>query len=60
MTTLERVRTEQGLSRTELSKLSGVPLRTIENYEYGVRAMVNESVIKLSKALKISLDEMVK
>lgn len=60
MTTLEKVRKSKGLSRAELSKLSGVPARTIENYEYGSRKMISESVLKLAKALSISLDDIVK
>lgn len=54
---LKQIRTDKGLSVPALSRLSGVPVRTIENIErYGTCKVA--TAIKLADALEITLDEL--
>lgn len=54
---LREIRIEKGLSVPQLSQMSGVPVRTIENTEKRDTCNVNTAV-KLAKALSVSLDEL--
>lgn len=54
---LKEIRKEKKLSVPELSNLSGVPVRTIEDLEKRGDGRVS-TLIKLSDALAISLDEL--
>lgn len=54
---LRKIRTGQKLSVPELSRRSGVPIRTIENIEKTDHATVNNA-IKLADALGVTLDEL--
>jgi len=54
---LKKIRLEQGLSVPALSKLSGVPVRTIEDLEKREDCKVSTAV-KLADALKITLDQL--
>ena len=54
-TNLKKYRTAAGLSQSELAAVSGIPVRTIQQYEQQVKninAAKAESVIALSKALE--------
>jgi len=54
---LKKIRVEKGMSVLALSKISGVPIRTIENIEKrGQDTIAN--AIKLADALSVSLDEL--
>lgn len=54
---LRQIRKERGYSVPELSRISGVPVRTIENTER--RGNCNlDTFIKLARALGVSLDEL--
>ena len=53
---LKEIRKEKKLSVPELSNLSGVPVRTIEDLEKRGDGRVS-TLIKLSDALAVSLDE---
>jgi transcriptional regulator with XRE-family HTH domain len=55
---LRKIRLEQGLSVPALSRLSRVPIRTIENIERNNECRVSTAV-KLANALKISLDKLI-
>ena len=51
---LQEVRKRTGLSQAELSKLSGVNLRTIQEYEYG-RKIVDSAKLDIITALADAL-----
>jgi len=53
-TNLKRIRKSLGLTQSQLAEHSGIPLRTIQQYEQGQKSINNarsEYVISLSKAL---------
>lgn len=54
---LKQIRTGQQLTIPALSKLSGVPIRTIENIERNNECKVS-TVIKLADALCVTLDQL--
>ena len=54
---LRKIRLEKGLSVAELSRLSGVPVRTIEDLEKRGDGRVS-TLIKLVDALSVTLDEL--
>lgn len=54
---LKEIRKEKKISVPELSNLSGVPVRTIEDLEKRGDGRVS-TLIKLSDALAVSLDEL--
>lgn len=54
---LRNIRIERGLSVPQLSKLSGVPRRTIQELEKRDDGRIS-TAIKLAEALDISLDEL--
>ena len=54
---LRKIRLEKGLSVAELSRLSGVPVRTIEDLERRGDGRVS-TLIKLADALSVTLDEL--
>lgn len=54
---LKEIRKAQNLSIPALSKLSGVPVRTIEDLEKRNDGRMS-TIIKLADALKVSLDEL--
>ena len=54
---LIKIRLEKGLSVAELSRLSGVPVRTIEDLEKRGDGRVS-TLIKLADALSVTLDEL--
>ena len=54
---LKEIRKEKKLSVPELSNLSGVPVRTIEDLEKRGDGRVS-TLIKLSDSLAVSLDEL--
>lgn len=54
---LKKIRTDKKLSVPALSRLSGVPVRTIENIERTDGCTVSNAV-KLADALGVTLDEL--
>ena len=54
---LKKIRLEKGLSVPELSRRSGVPVRTIEDLEKRGDGRVS-TIIKLADALSVTLDEL--
>lgn len=54
---IKQKRLEKNISRAELSRLSGVPLRTIENWEYGSRKPTSLNVLKVCEILEININE---
>lgn len=58
---LKSVRKEKGFSVRELSSKSGVPRRTIENWErLGMGHATIGSAVKVAKALGCTLDDLTK
>jgi transcriptional regulator with XRE-family HTH domain len=59
---LQEVRREAGLSQSELAKLSGVKLRTIQEYEYGRQKLDTAKIAilaALADALQVPLYELI-
>ena len=54
---LKKIRLEKGLTVPELSRLSGVPVRSIENIERTDGCNVSNA-IKLADALEVTLDKL--
>lgn len=54
---LKKIRTEKGLTKPQLSALSGTPLRTIEDIERRGDCRVS-TAIKLADALGLTLDDL--
>ena len=54
---LKEIRQSRKLSVPALSKISGVPIRTIEDLEKRNDGRIS-TVLKLSKALNVTLDEL--
>lgn len=58
---LQDIRRQAGLSQSELAKLSGVNLRTIQEYEYG-RQILDKAklaiIVALAEALQVPLYEL--
>lgn len=60
-TNLKILRLNSGISQSELAEFSGVPLRTIQQYEQNqknINAAKAETVVKLSKALNCSVESL--
>ncbi len=62
MNNLKEIRTQQGLSQSQLAKASGVSLRMLQKYEQGVRDLNKaqaETVYKLAKVLNCKMEELI-
>lgn len=58
---LKNIRTERNISQAALASISNVPQQVISDIESGkVRNPRIETVMKLCKALDVSIDEMMK
>lgn len=60
---LAELRERKGMSQSELSKASGISVRTIQAYEQGARKLSGASydnLKKLSDALGVTIEELVK
>lgn len=58
---IEELRKEKGMSKNQLSKLSGLGRSTITEIELGYRENPTcITLIKLAKALQCSIDELIK
>lgn len=55
---LHRLRTERGLSRAELERLSGVSWPTIYDLEHGRRNPRLDTLQALAEVLEVGLDEL--
>lgn len=61
MTNLKRIRTDAGISRTELAEKTGVKLTAIRDYEQNHKPINKASAIsvyKLSKCLNVKMEEL--
>ena len=60
-TNLKLFRLAAGLSQSELAEISGIPLRSIQQYEQNqknINAAKAETVVKLAKALNTSVEKL--
>ncbi|MCR4632187.1 MAG: helix-turn-helix domain-containing protein [Treponema sp.] len=60
-TNLKTLRLNAGLSQSELAEISGLPVRTIQQYEQkqkNINAAKAETVVKLAKALNTSVEKL--
>lgn len=55
---IQELRKAKGLSQSQLAKASGVPFRSLQNYEQGHRPASLEAVSKLADALECTIDEL--
>lgn len=56
---VRKIRLEKGLSVPELSKLSGVPIRTIEDLEKRDDCKLSTAT-KIVKALEVNIEDLIK
>jgi transcriptional regulator with XRE-family HTH domain len=56
---LRTLREKAGLSQTELAKKAGVPFRSYQNWETGLREPRISTVTALAEALGVSVDQLV-
>lgn len=55
----KKIRKDRNISRTALAKLSGVPMRTIQNWEDGSRVARDvHQLKKVSDVLNVSIEEL--
>jgi transcriptional regulator with XRE-family HTH domain len=62
MTCLKRLRKSSGLTQKQLSELSGVPIRAVQDYEQGhkdIRKASSETVLNLAKVLNTTIEEII-
>ena len=60
---LKTLRKQCGLSQSDLSEITGVPIRTIKSYEQGtsdISKAQGDTLYALSKALKCSIEDIIK
>lgn len=57
-TTLARIRKEHGLTQTELAGKAGISQQQLSHYEQGNLHITAEMIVRLSKILHISSDEL--
>jgi transcriptional regulator with XRE-family HTH domain len=55
---LKQLREAAGMTQAELAKAAGVPLRTYQTWEQGVRTPLIDAAAKVAEALDVSLDEL--
>lgn len=60
MNKIKLIRESKGLTRTDLAKLSGVPYRTITNWELGIRKIKDVYQIKkVAEALETTIENLI-
>ncbi len=55
---LVRIRKSSGLTQVELAKTSGISPRMVAHYETKIQNPAPDTVLRLAKALKVSVDEL--
>jgi transcriptional regulator with XRE-family HTH domain len=55
---LQQMREEIGMSQSQLARAAGVPLTSLRNWEQGHRMPLFDSVVRVAKALGVSLDRL--
>lgn len=54
---IKEKRLERGISRSELSRLSNIPLRTLEDWESGRSNATHIKVLRICKILDIDINK---
>ena len=57
---LKQARTQSGLTQGQLSKKTGVDVQRLSKYERGVLVPTTEVIVKISDALGVSIDYLLK
>lgn len=60
MTNLKRIRTDAGLSQSQLAEAAGVSLRTLQHYEQGERDInkaQGQTLLTLARALCVTIED---
>lgn len=57
---LKQARSQKGLTQGQLSKKTGVDIQRLSKYERGVQVPTTEVIVKISDALGVSLDYLLK
>lgn len=57
---LKQARSERGLTQGQLAKKTGVDIQRLSKYERGVLVPTTEVIVKISDALGVSLDYLLK
>lgn len=55
---IREARISKGLTIKEVSEATGIPFRTLQNYELGLRELSLENAYKLSKFYKLSIERL--
>ena len=62
MTKLKRQRINRNLTQSELSKLSGIPVRTLQNYEQGVLCFDSariDKIVEVALVLDCNIEDLI-
>lgn len=60
MNKIKEKRLEKGISRAELSRNTGIPLRTLESWEAEIRKPTKyQNLVLLAKALECNIDDLI-
>ncbi|HEY1661706.1 MAG TPA: helix-turn-helix transcriptional regulator [Verrucomicrobiae bacterium] len=57
---LHHLRSKKGLSQDELSKITGVPQSTLAYWEKTGKLSGRETIVKLAKALGVSVEDLLR
>ena len=57
---LHHLRSQKGLSQDALSKMTGVPQSTLAYWEKTGRLTGRETIIKIAKALEVSIEKLLR
>jgi transcriptional regulator with XRE-family HTH domain len=57
---LHHLRSQKGLSQDALSKMTGVPQSTLAYWEKSGKLTGRETIIKIAKALGVSIEELLR
>lgn len=60
MTKLKKIRTDAGLSQSQLAELSGMSLRSLQHYEQGSRDInkaQGQILLALARALNVTIED---
>jgi transcriptional regulator with XRE-family HTH domain len=55
---LQRLRQEAGMSQSQLSKMTGIPIGTLRNWEQGRRMPLLDTAGRVARAIGVSLDDL--
>ena len=62
MTKIKKQRINRNLTQSELSKLSGIPIRTLQNYEQGVLSFDSariDKIVEVALVLDCNIEDLI-